>query len=240
MSGAAAPGTARDRRPGGWRARLAVAVTAAAAIAATAASFAGCLRSTTFQCASDADCTGSPAGRCEPGGYCSFPDPMCSSGSRFGEHSGPLAGQCVGDPTGDAGIDGPPIDAPPTSCAGYTALPGVATHRYRAIASLATWTAQRTTCTAGGGYLVEPDTAAELAAVNMLAGAFEIWVGISDQATEGTFLTGRGAAATFLPWETGQPDDAPTGADCARSSATGTYADERCTTTRRAVCECDL
>jgi hypothetical protein len=133
-------------------------------------------------------------------------------------------------------------DGPPAACpATYMALPGVATHVYRAIPAAQTWGVQRNACTADGGYLVEPDDAAELAAVNMLAGAVEIWIGITDQATEGTFLTGRGAAPAFLPWETGQPDDAPQGgADCVRSSATGTYADDRCNTTRRAVCECEL
>jgi Lectin C-type domain len=237
LSGPAARTAARDRGREGPRAPAAVitaAAIAAAAIAALAAPFAGCLRGTTFQCASDADCTGSPAGRCEPAGYCSFPDTSCASGSRFGDYSGPSAGKCV---------DGPDtsIDAPMANCAGYMPLTGVATHRYRAITTAGTWAAHRDTCIAEGGYLVEPNNAAELAAVNMLAGAVEIWVGISDLMTEGTFRTGRDAAATFLPWEAGQPDDAPQGgADCVRSSAAGTYADDRCNTDRRTVCECDL
>ena len=230
MSAPAAPEASRAR---GRAARALVALLAAA----VAVPFAGCLRGTTFQCASNGDCTGSPAGRCESVGYCSFPDTSCPAGSRFGDHSGPFAGQCVDQLAGGDGG----IDAPMSNCAGYTALAGVATHRYRAILVNAIWTAQRTTCTDEGGYLVEPGDAAEMTAVNMLAGAVEIWVGVTDQATEGTFLTGRGAAPTFLPWENNQPDDAPQGgADCVRAVASGTYADDRCNTVRRAVCECDL
>ena len=42
-----------------------------------------------------------PDGRCEPEGWCSFPDGECPSGMRFGDHAGDgLAGECtdVGDP----------------------------------------------------------------------------------------------------------------------------------------------
>ncbi len=230
MSGPAAAEASRGR---GLLARGALAALLAAAVAVP---FAGCLRGTTFQCASNAECTGSTPGRCEPEGYCSFPDSSCATGNRFGDHSGPRSGQCTGEGAGvDAGIDALP------ACPGYLPITGVATHRYRVITGAATWSAQRTTCMAEGGYLVEPDDAAELMAVNMLAPAVELWVGVTDQATEMTFLTGRGAPVTFLPWEAAQPDDGPQGgADCVRASPIGSYADDRCNTDRRAVCECDL
>lgn len=213
--------------------------------AAGAAVLASCLHGTSFMCARDDQCTGAAGGRCEPQiNYCSFTDTSCASGSRFGDQSGPYAGKCVGEVGGpdgaiDGAIDGN-IDTPPSRCSGYVALAGIATHVYRGIPNTGTWTSQNGACTAEGGYLAEPNDAAELAAINMLAGAIEIWVGVSDQATEGTFLTGRGAAATFLPWEAAEPDNLPTGgADCVRSSATGMYADDRCSTVRRAVCECE-
>lgn len=50
-----------------------------------------------FACAASDDCQdgGSP-GTCEPSGFCSFPDPECLSGSRYGDHAGDgLAGDCV-------------------------------------------------------------------------------------------------------------------------------------------------
>ena len=212
---------------------------AAALTAALAAAPAGCLRNPAFACEIDAQCTGKTAGVCVTAvGYCAFNDGTCSSGTRFGEHAGPYSGQCVGATGDDAGIDG----ALPEGCIGaYAALPGIATHKYRLITTLTSWSAQATTCASERAYLVEPDDAAELAALNMLAGAVELWVGVSDQATEGTFVYGRGGAVTFLPWENNQPDDAPQpGADCVRSSATGTYADDKCVTARRTVCECEL
>lgn len=238
----------------GSRARLAASgywlAGAALAAAAGAAVLASCLHGTSFVCTSDAQCTGAAGGRCEPQiGYCSFSDGSCASGSRFGDQSGPYAGKCVGEVGGpdgaiDGAIDGTVdgmIDAPPVGCPGtYAALPNVATHVYRVITMTGTWTSQQAACMAENGYLAEPNDAAELAALNTAAGANEIWVGVSDQTTEGTFLFGRGGAATFLPWETGEPDNSPAGgADCVRSSATGTYADDRCSTLRRAVCECE-
>lgn len=55
-----------------------------------------------FECSADTQCGG--AGKCTDG-FCSFPDSLCDSGFRYGELSGPLSGQCVGDRTDDAGVD---------------------------------------------------------------------------------------------------------------------------------------
>ncbi len=68
---------------------------------------AGCLRTTTFHCTGDAECTnGSIAGVCQSTMLCSFPDSSCTSGQRYGELSGSLANQCTG-------TSGPMPDAPP-------------------------------------------------------------------------------------------------------------------------------
>ena len=49
-----------------------------------------------YRCASDAECSldGLP-GVCESIGYCSFPDPDCEQGYRYGVHSGAYANDCV-------------------------------------------------------------------------------------------------------------------------------------------------
>ncbi len=66
---------------------------------------AGCLRTTQFHCANDVECTsGGHTGVCQATGYCSFADPGCTSGQRYGSLSGEVAGQCV---------TGVPLDAPP-------------------------------------------------------------------------------------------------------------------------------
>lgn len=70
----------------------------------------GCLKATdAFPCTRSTDC--GAGGTCEPVGFCSFPDPSCSDGQRFGSLSGPFANQCVGagSSSGDGGVTG---DAP--------------------------------------------------------------------------------------------------------------------------------
>jgi hypothetical protein len=53
----------------------------------------GCLRTTTFHCDTSDQCGAD--GTCQPNNFCSFPDPMCDSGQRFGSLSGGSSGQCV-------------------------------------------------------------------------------------------------------------------------------------------------
>lgn len=58
-----------------------------------------------FTCQSDAQCMGESPGVCQPDGHCSFPAADCPSGQRYGEHSGPQSGQCVGE-AGETGSTG--------------------------------------------------------------------------------------------------------------------------------------
>lgn len=75
------------------------------ALIAAAASVAGCIKSTPFACTDDAQCVDNGIdGRCEPTGFCSFPDDTCTDGFRYGEASGDLGNICVGEePGADAG-----------------------------------------------------------------------------------------------------------------------------------------
>jgi hypothetical protein len=70
---------------------------------------AGCLpRASGYRCEAAADCVSAGvAGRCEPGGYCSFPDPSCADGWRFGDYAGGFSDRCVGE-AGDAGLSDAP------------------------------------------------------------------------------------------------------------------------------------
>jgi hypothetical protein len=55
-----------------------------------------------FDCTNNASCrNGGVTGTCESTGFCSFPDPSCPMGSRYGSAAGDLSNQCVG-----AGSDG--------------------------------------------------------------------------------------------------------------------------------------
>ena len=68
---------------------------------------AGCPSNPPFHCEEDAQCTGVPGGRCEPSGVCSFPDPDCPTGRRYGEAATEqVAGDCVPvDQLGSTGVE---------------------------------------------------------------------------------------------------------------------------------------
>lgn len=59
----------------------------------------GCNGSSAFTCEDDVACEGvGPLARCEANGYCSYDDPECDGGRRYGELAGDaLGGQCVGE-----------------------------------------------------------------------------------------------------------------------------------------------
>ena len=209
----------------------------------------GCLRQTTFHCNNNTDC--GATGVCEAQGLCSFPDSTCTgSQQRFGDSAGSLANQCVdgGNPMVDAGdiidapplIDGPDIDAAGGCPSGYNALTG-ANHLYKLVPT-ATWNAQDAGCKAtspSSAYLAIPDDAAELAAFATLAVTGKFWVGITDSATEGTFLTVKGAPQVFLPWAPGEPDDGMGGQDCVSGISATQIETDKCSTQFPAICECE-
>jgi len=107
-----------------------------------------------FHCEEDRQCTG--GGTCEPDGLCSFPDPQCASGRRYGELAGERSRTCVVDdapidaPAADASIDSPPpppfCDPADTTLVGCWALEGNTTD---GSGRGNTATAQNTTYTAG-------------------------------------------------------------------------------------------
>lgn len=206
-----------------------------------------CLRGTEYRCSSNTEC--GTSGTCESVGFCSFPDGTCSSGERFGDSAGALANQCTGTSGIDGGpidsprIDAPMIDAPPAGCPGnyVTITGGQGTHRYRVV-SAANWNQQRDLCvaTTSSAYLAIPDDLGELQALATVAATGRFWVGITDQATENTWLNTKGAPQTFLPWENGAPDNAGPGEHCVEGiMATSQINDERCNTQYVAVCECE-
>jgi hypothetical protein len=208
-----------------------------------------CLRSTAFHCDSNADC--GSGGTCSVG-FCAFADPACASGTRFADSAGSYANQCVGDQGPDGGVDSGLIDAATdgpiqAGCpSGYNTITGgQGAHRYQLVTTVNDWVSQRDVCaaTSTSAYLAIPDDATEFAALNTLTTATQFWVGISDQATEGTFVTVKGGAPAFVMWASGQPDNNANGQgeDCvAVSKLSGDMSDERCGQTMLpAICECE-
>jgi hypothetical protein len=210
---------------------------------------AGCVRPAAYACSDDSQCVrGGQQGSCEAIGHCSFADTACESGRRFAELSGEHGGQCVGDqaigtdaapdsvtlpnePPADA--PGVPEDSPPVVCSSFTENGG----RYYKKLPAAGWTNQRSACgmMPGNVFLSIPDDDAELAALIAIAGG-ELWIGISDAAAEGVYVTVQGGAATFLPWASGEPDNQGN-QDCVRTKGAGIET-ATCGAPAVAVCEC--
>lgn len=87
---------------------------------------AGCGSDQVFSCNDDVQCESvGIAGTCEANGFCSFPDPACDSGRRYGSYAGGgLEGSCVPEPmqtTGDSTTtttDGSSSTQPPMTSLG--------------------------------------------------------------------------------------------------------------------------
>lgn len=230
---------------------LLASLAAATSVGGLLAGVAGCLRSTSFACDTDTQC--GAGGTCEATSFCSFPDAACASGARYGTSAGTYANQCVegggaidggvdADPTIDGAIDAP-IDAPPQAgCpVGYATITGgEGTHTYRVLTASANWTQNKDACaaTSGSAYLAIPNDATELAAIVTASAATRLWIGVTDSATEDTWLDVKGAVQTFLPWAANQPDDANPGEDCV-SADSSEFRDDKCNVQFRAVCECE-
>lgn len=212
---------------------------------------AACLRDTQYQCSASATC--GTSGLCEATGFCSFPDAECTSGRRYSDAAGELAGQCTsgGSSMQDGSVsDGTTADAATNdatqtaSCPnGYVTLAGgQAGHLYRVLTTPANWQAQEAVCQATTlrAHLAVPDDLTELQALDTAASAIQVyWIGVSDSQTENTWRTVLGGLQTFLPWIAGAPDDGAPGEDCVEViAATHDFNDERCNTQLPAICEC--
>jgi hypothetical protein len=214
---------------------------------------ASCLRSTQFHCDTDTAC--GAAGRCETDvGFCSVQDQTCTSGFRFGDSAGTLAGACV---NAGGNIDASMIDSSGSnmgsdagsgsgsgsgSCpSDYMAVSGGnPNHKYKALAST-DWGTAASMCSMANpvGYLAVPDDANELAGIATLGGTGKYWVGIDDIATEGSYVNVKTLMTqTFLPWAGGEPDNNGN-QDCVAGKNPTEIETDQCGQSNPAVCECE-
>lgn len=113
-------------------------------------------------------------------------------------------------------------------------------HAYYYCPGPLTWAEARTTCMGFGGDLVIIGDQAEQ---DFLLGqplpAVPVhFIGLSDEAVEGTFVWVDGSALGFAPWGAGEPNDALEGEDCAQLRAPeGEWNDIACTTAGSFICE---
>lgn len=121
--------------------------------------------------------------------------------------------------------------------AGYTGIVTL-TSRYRAIDNSETWLAAEALCEADGTHLVILDDNAEATYVIQLLTGQNVWLGVTDRVTVGTFRAVTGAPAPYLYWASGEPD--ATAPECVyMDGLTGRFADQDCASGRRPICECD-
>lgn len=77
-----------------------------------------CASDNEFQCLEDSACSNDGIeGLCQPTGYCSFPDPDCESGYRYGELADAFAEQCVPVDDGSTGVPDATTTSPQTTAA---------------------------------------------------------------------------------------------------------------------------
>ncbi|MAQ13335.1 MAG: hypothetical protein CMN30_00845 [Sandaracinus sp.] len=97
------------------------------------------------------------------------------------------------------------------------------------------WSDGRTLCRAAGYQLASPETAAEDSFLDgQLLGGQDYWIGLNDLASEGTFVWSDQPAdrplSGFTDWQSGEPNDAPGGADCVRiDRSSNQWRDSDCT-----------
>ncbi|HSD86851.1 MAG TPA: C-type lectin domain-containing protein [Kofleriaceae bacterium] len=122
------------------------------------------------------------------------------------------------DARSDVGPDALTVTCPAT----YVALDATS-RRYKLETALLIWQDASTACAADGTHLFVPDDALEMTTVTTYVGPVSTggsvpdgsaWIGISDLAVEGTYVTEAGMAAPYLPWNVGQPDNSGGVEDC--------------------------
>lgn len=111
-------------------------------------------------------------------------------------------------------IDGPALDAAPPvdaprACAGgdaaMVASDGTCIVRFN---TLRTFADAQAACLAFDAKLAIADSAARDATVRTLAGADDVWIGLTDQVTEGTFVWVDDSSLIFANFATGEPNNA--------------------------------
>lgn len=147
---------------------------------------------------------------------------------------------------GSDGGSGALIDAPPAdgtsyaaSCmaAGYTAA-SATTSLYRVAAAGKTWVNAEAECAAdvaGATHLVVLSSQAE---VDYVKATRLGWVGLSDRATEGTFVNVTAEPNDVRPFASGQPDNGGGNENCVQLKAGG-LDDDQCNNNHAFLCECD-
>ena len=137
--------------------------------------------------------------------------------------------------------DGPTVDAqmcPP----GYTQI---GPSSYKGVGNQAIpWLSAEDACALDGTHLIVLDSEIERNATKAFLDK-NVWIGLSDRVTEGTFIPVTDQQTNFppatgVPWAAGQPDGAQPNEHCVQMLVTtGELEDIPCGNGRAYICECD-
>ena len=80
--------------------------------------------------------------------------------------------------------------------------------KFYLLSNAGTWTqAQAQAVTLGGNLVTVNDAAENQFLVNTFGGTERLWIGLTDEVTEGTFKWANGEAVTYTNWASGEPND---------------------------------
>jgi hypothetical protein len=118
-------------------------------------------------------------------------------------------------------------------------VPPLTAARYRVVNATDIWPQAEAACEADGvAHLAIPNDPFEYTTLATLLVNQNVWLGITDRITVGTFLTVTGVAPPYANWDTGEPTGAA--AECVQIDGVSTrMKDQGCTSGRRFICECD-
>jgi hypothetical protein len=126
---------------------------------------------------------------------------LTSSGQTF-THSGYIYG------SNNVGISGVPVylySRTTPALTGFTSQNNYNGHSYYRSTGTMTWTAARTACANMGGHLVTVTSAAEN---NFIFNLWPSgWIGLTDEASEGTWRWVTGEAYSYSSWNPGEPNN---------------------------------
>ncbi|HEX7703580.1 MAG TPA: C-type lectin domain-containing protein, partial [Kofleriaceae bacterium] len=143
-----------------------------------------------------------------------------------------------GDEGGATQMDAPatPFSPACSALAGYTAH---GTHAYKRTSDQPKFDDAIEECQRDGAYLVRIEDATERQYIASTYG--EVWVGASDQETEGTFrnVSSNNQIITYDNFTGSEPNDNNNDEDCVYMHSDGTWNDTPCGDSHKALCECD-
>ena len=154
-----------------------------------------------WECACNAGYTGDGQS-CADDDECALQTDDCDANATCTNTPGSWTCACIPGYTGD-GVTCTDID----ECAVPAGLEGFGPWVYEKGADKRSWLNAKILCQADGGGLLSIHGAAENAFVADSFGADPIWLGLTDEAQDGTFVWSDGTALDYENWKDGEPQD---------------------------------